>query len=74
MDLHTIKAARENGRAECHGGLFKDVMEKGSERHIILNREGLDLLASEVVSQKKSYLRRGGFTPNHLFFGTDPRI
>ena len=53
---HTVNADSpwENGRAERHGGLFKDLMEKGSERHVILNREDLDLLASEVIARKNS--------------------
>ena len=62
----------ENGRAERHGGLVKDLLEKGIGEHIVYDLRSLQELSNATIDAKNRSLNRGGFSPSQLVFGVNP--
>ena len=64
----------QNGRCERHGGLVKDLLEKGVYEQAISNLQDLICLSNEVVAAKNKFFHRGGFSPYQLVFGQNPHL
>ena len=63
----------QNGKAERHGGLLKEVLDKAIEGEVITSVEELDLLLATVTADKNRYSHRGGFSFYQLAF-KNPRL
>ena len=74
--LHTTTRMSpwENGLAERHIGIAKDVLEKEILSQQISTLEDLDNLLATVQSSRNSSPIRRGFTPSQLVFGNTPNL
>ena len=64
---------QQRGRAERHGGIFKDVMKKIISRHYAIGKEPMKKAAVVAIKTKNDVMRRAGFSPSQSLLGRFPR-
>ena len=64
----------QNGLAERHGGLWKDIFRKAFDECQPRNKYELNELCDKVCESKNSMIRKHGFSPIQHVFGCDLRI
>jgi hypothetical protein len=74
--LHVISSESpwQNGKAERHGGLVKDLLAKACEENVVQDTRDLATLLAHVLSQKNARVSRGGYSPQQLVFGKGARV
>ena len=68
-----LEAPEQIGRAERHGGIFKQVMKKIIKEHHIQGKEQMKLAATVALETKNDMMRRDGFAPSQWVLGRFPR-
>ena len=68
------EAPWQNGRCERHGGLWKDVFQKGFEGCQPRNKYEVNELIDKTNQAKNSMVRKHGYAPYQHVFGNDLRV
>lgn len=75
--LVTVTAADspwQNGLAERHGGIWKDIFQKSFEECQPRNKHEINELCDKVCESKNCMIRKHGFSPMQHVFGCELRI
>ena len=66
-----VESLEQIGRVERHGGLFKAVLKRMINEHVVRGFDDIKKIAiAEAVSTKNNLSRNGGFSPSQWVFGT----